>query len=140
MIDEKTLISILHDWQDCVKDKPAGLKEAAAYQRVINLIERLAACESNQTIKQRIMSADMEERMNRIEKTAQAALDRVEKLTEAVGAKELKGSHDEGCNDCQCCTCVYDDGGSPGDDLPWCCDKHGVECPTTSCKDYRREL
>ena len=140
MIDEKTLISILHDWQDQVKDKPAGLKEAAAYQRVINLTERLAAYESNQTIKQRIMSADMEERMNRIEKTAQEALDRVGKLTEAVGAKELKGSHDEDCNECLCYTCVYDDGGSLGDDLPWCCDRHGVECPITSCKDYRREL
>ncbi len=140
MIDEKTLISILHDWQDRVKDKPAGLKEAAAYQRVINLAERLAAYESNQTIRQRIMNADLEERMNRIEKTAQAALDKVERLTETVGAKELKGSHKEGCYDCLCYTCVYDDGGSLGDDLPWCCDRHGVECPITSCKDYRREL
>lgn len=80
MIDEKVLIELLHSWQEEVKDKPAGFKEGAAYQRVINLIERLATYESNQTIKQRIMSADMEERMNRIEKTAQAALDKVEGL------------------------------------------------------------
>lgn len=82
MIDEKALIELLHDWQDRVKDKPAGLKEAAAYQRVINLAERLAMYESNQIIRQRIMNADLEERMNRIEKTAQAALDKIEELTE----------------------------------------------------------
>lgn len=140
MIDEKLLIEQLCSWQDKAKDKPAGFKEGAAYQRVIDLVKRLVAHDSNQEIKQRIMNADLEEQMNRIEKTAQAALDKVERLTETVGAKELKGSHDEGCNECLCYTCVYDDGGSLGDDLPWCCDRHGVECPKTSCKDYRREL
>ncbi len=137
MIDEKVLIELLHSWQDQVKDKPAGLKEAAAYQRVINLTERLNAYESNQTIRQRIMNADLEERMNRIEKTAQEALDKVEKLTEAVGVQELRGSHNEDCNECLCYTCVHDDGGNK-DNGEMCCDRHEKGCYGV-CDDYEEE-
>ena len=53
------LIETLQKWIDEAEGKPAGLKEPAAYQRVIDEIYRLGSKEAvNEEIKQRIKKTD----------------------------------------------------------------------------------
>lgn len=51
----KALIKTLNEWQRESLDRPAGLKEPAAYQRVIDECVRMM---SNQEIKERIEESD----------------------------------------------------------------------------------
>lgn len=79
------LIETLQKWRDEAQGKPAGLREPAAYQRVIDEIYRLGSKEAvNEEIKQRIEN-----------------LTPIEELPK-------KGTHYVGCKDCICSTCRRD--------------------------------
>jgi hypothetical protein len=56
------LIETLQKWKDAAEGKPAGLKEPAAYQRVIDEINRMRSEEAvNNEIRQRIDTVPIEE-------------------------------------------------------------------------------
>lgn len=79
------LINTLQKWRDEAEGKPAGLKEPAAYQRVIDEIYRLGSKEAvNDEIKQRIEN-----------------LTPIEELPK-------RGIHYDDCKDCICSTCRRD--------------------------------
>lgn len=79
------LIETLQKWRDEAEGKPAGLKEPAAYQRVINEIYRLGSKEAvNEEIKQRI-----------------------ENLTPIEELPKM-GRHFDDCKDYLCYTCRRD--------------------------------
>ena len=106
------LINTLRKWQEEAENKAVGLKEPAAYQKVIDEINRMTAGNKppvDEQIKRRI-EADLPE----------------------------KGIHCATCRDCLCYTCRRDDYNPSierfGDD---CCKKHGWEsCPIGKCTDY----
>ena len=79
------LINTLQKWRDEAEGKPAGLKEPAAYQRVIDEIYRLGSKEAvNEEIRQRIEN-----------------LTPIEELPK-------KGIHCNECEGCLCYTCRRD--------------------------------
>ena len=111
------LIETLQKWRDEAQGKPAGLREPAAYQRVIDEIYRLGSKEAvNEEIKQRIEN-----------------LTPIEELPK-------KGTHYVGCKDCICSTCRRD---SFEIHRESCCEKHYEECggclefsKLHQCEDY----
>ena len=110
------LIKTLERWRDAAEGKPAGLKEPAAYQRVIDEINRMCSEEAvNNEIRQRIDMAPIEELPKR-------------------------GSHCDDCEDCVCYTCRRDDFDMGAGN---CCIRHYAEgggCTEFSklhwCDDY----
>lgn len=112
------LIKTLKKWRDESEGKPCGLKEPAAYQRVIDEIYRINSKEAvNDEIKQRI-----------------------ENLT-PIDELPTKGSHcEEECKDCICSTCRRDNYVRYGES---CCETHYIKvdgCIEFSklhqCEDY----
>lgn len=94
------LIETLQKWRDEAEGKPAGLKEPAAYQRVIDEIYSLGSKEAvNEEIKQRIKN-----------------LTPIEELPK-------RGIHYDNCKDCICSTCRRDGSGDDSTGL-YCCEIH----------------
>lgn len=94
------LIETLQKWRDEAQGKPAGLREPAAYQRVIDEIYRLGSKEAvNEEIKQRIKN-----------------LTPIEELPK-------RGIHCNECEGCLCYTCRRDGSGDESTGL-CCCDIH----------------
>ena len=92
------LIETLKKWRDESEGKPCGLKEPAAYQRVIDEIYRINSKEAvNDEIKQRIEN-----------------LTPIEELPK-------KGIHCNECKDCICYTCRRDNFDMC---VGYCCKRH----------------
>lgn len=110
------LIETLEKWRDAAEGKPAGLKETAAYQRVIDEIYRLGSKEAvNDEIRLRIDMAPIE-------------------------WLPKKGRHCDECKDCICYTCRRDNFDMCVGD---CCKRHYAKvggCTEFSklhwCDDY----
>ena len=110
------LIETLQKWRDEAQGKPAGLKEPAAYQRVIDEINRMRSEEAvNDEIRLRIEMAPIEWLPKR-------------------------GSHCYECEDCICYTCRRDNFGMC---VGNCCKRHYAKvggCTEFSklhwCDDY----
>ena len=109
------LIETLQKWRDEAQGKPAGLKEPAAYQRVIDEIYRLGSKEAvNEEIRLRIDMAPIE-------------------------WLPKKGRHCDACKDCICYTCRRDNFDMCVGD---CCKRHYAKggCAEFSelhqCEDY----
>ena len=109
------LIETLQKWIDEAEGKPAGLKEPAAYQRVIDEINRMRSEEAvNDEIRLRIDMAPIE-------------------------WLPKKGSHCDECKDCICYTCRRDNFDMC---VGNCCARHYIKggCAVFSelhqCEDY----